>query len=139
MEYLVFRIEGKNLLPICRQMWYELGNIYREMMDIKYKIHVCNKSEISKFGSKIINKYSADSILYFMKFIKSYDSYVKPIYIYFILSLFSLLYLPIIFFLIATLGSRKAWRQYKRDRFCFLICNWQIAMTNKSLLPRMLS
>lgn len=137
MEYLVYRIEGKNLLPICRQMWYELGNIYREMMDIKYRIYVCSKKEITKFGGKTINKYSADSILYFTKFIKSYNSYVKSLSLsIYILSLFSLLHFPLIISLIATLGFRKAWRKYKRNRFCCLICNWQNATTNKSRITR---
>lgn len=79
MEYLVYKIDERNLLTICRQMWYELGNIYREMMDIKYEQDVLKRNDISKSGSKKINEYSKASILYYLKFINSFDSYVKYI------------------------------------------------------------
>lgn len=74
MELLVDKL---NDMSLRRQIWYELGNIYRFMMDIKYDHHVLNKKKVSESGSKIINEHSKTSISYYLKFINSFELYVK--------------------------------------------------------------
>ncbi|VVC37850.1 KIF-1 binding protein,Tetratricopeptide-like helical domain [Cinara cedri] len=75
MEILVVKLDD---LSLRRQMWYELSNMYRFMMEIQYEQYVLIKKEVPKTGAKLINKYSNTSISYYLKFIESFTTTIGP-------------------------------------------------------------
>ncbi|XP_060848555.1 KIF-binding protein [Rhopalosiphum padi] len=90
LELTVNRLNEENCMNICRRIWYELGTVYSDMMDIKYERHVKNKLVLTEYAIKKINLYSSSSIKYYLRFIESFyvqrklpehvcDPYVKPV------------------------------------------------------------
>ncbi|XP_022170242.1 protein KBP homolog [Myzus persicae] len=90
LELVANRLNEENCMNICRRIWYELGTVYSDMMDIKYERHVKNKLVLTDIAMKKINRYSMSAIKYYLRFIESFyvqrklperlsDQYVKPV------------------------------------------------------------
>lgn len=83
LELVANRLNEENGLNICRKVWYELGTVYSDMMDIKYERHVIYKKDLTECITKTINRYSKLSIKYYTRFIQSFYVYVILILILF--------------------------------------------------------
>lgn len=77
LELTANRLNEESCLGTCRRIWYELGTVYSDMMDIKYERHVRNKMVLTERATKKINRYSHSSIKYYSRFIESFYVYVR--------------------------------------------------------------
>ncbi|XP_016661625.1 LOW QUALITY PROTEIN: protein KBP homolog [Acyrthosiphon pisum] len=80
----------RKIANICRRIWYELGTVYSDMMDIKYERQVRNKLVLTDVAIKKINRYATSAIKYYLRFVESFyvqrklpeyvsDTFVKPV------------------------------------------------------------
>lgn len=76
LELVANRLNEENCMNICRRIWYELGTVYSDMMDIKYERHVKNKLVLTDIATKKINRYSKSAIKYYSRFVESFYVYV---------------------------------------------------------------
>ncbi|KAL4120729.1 hypothetical protein QTP88_013365 [Uroleucon formosanum] len=90
LELLANRLNEESCINICRRIWFELGTVYSDMMDIKYERHVRNKLVLTDIAIKKINHYATSAIKYFSRFVESFyvqrklpdfgsDMVVKPV------------------------------------------------------------
>lgn len=90
LEVTANRLNEESCMNVCRRIWYELGTVYSDILDIKYEKHVKNKLVLTDSAIKKINQYASSSIRYYSKFVESFyvqrklpeyvcDSFVKPV------------------------------------------------------------
>jgi len=76
LEVTANRLNEESYMNVCRRIWYELGTVYSDILDIKYEKHVKNKLVLTDSAIKKINQYASSSIRYYSKFVESFYVYV---------------------------------------------------------------
>lgn len=81
LELIGHKMNGKSI-EFRRCIWYELGTIYCDLMDIKYERYAVAERDQTERLIEKINWYSDSSVNYFKNFVQSFYMYAEKYFTY---------------------------------------------------------